>query len=184
MTTNYKQNYSKLIPIWEFGEMQEKMKLLEERIKNTPVNPQPTYETEGELDIDDVEALKKIITNKQFKINMAINRRRASLFLVACYFCANKESLEFLIEQGSEINRTDILGYNAIMSVVLNENMNNETKIAVLQMLIDKGCDVNWINSQGKTALLLALECIELDIANLLLDNGAYLYKSPENIIN
>ena len=45
-------------------------------------------------------------------------------------------------------------------------------------MLIDKGCDVNWINSQGKTALMLALERIEPDIANLLLDNGAVLYKN------
>ena len=56
--------------------------------------------------------------------------------------------------------------------------MDNETKLAVLQMLIDKSCDVNWINCQGKTALMLALERIEPDIANLLLDNGAVLYKN------
>lgn len=86
--------------------------------------------------------------------------------------------MEYLLAQGSEINRTDIFGYNAIMSVILNENMDNETKLIVLQMLIDKGCDVNWINSQGKTALMLALERIEPDIANLLLDNGAVLYKN------
>ena len=64
------------------------------------------------------------------------------------------------------------------MSVVLNENMDDKTKLTVLQMLINKGCDVNWINSQGKTALMLALERIEPDIANLLLDNGAVLYKN------
>lgn len=181
MTTNYNSEnliYSKFIPISEFEEMKEKMKLLEERIKNTPVNPQFTYETEDELDIDDVNSLKKLLKMENFNINMPINRRRASLFLVACYFCSDKEPLEFLIEQGSEINRTDIFGYNAIMSVVLNENMDDETKLTVLQMLIDKGCDVNWINCQGKTALMLALERIEPDIANLLLDNGAVLYKN------
>ena len=75
-------------------------------------------------------------------------------------------------------NGTLIFGYNAIMSVVLNKNMDDETKSIVLQMLIDKGCDVNWINCQGKTALMLALERIEPDIANLLLDNGAVLYKN------
>lgn len=181
MTTNYapeKPIHSKFIPISEFEEMKEKMKLLEERIKNTPVNPQFTYETEEELDIDDVNSLKKLLKTENFNVNMPINRRRASLFLVACYFCSDKEPLEFLIEQGSEINRTDIFGYNAIMSVVLNENMDDETKLAVLQILIDKGCDVNWINCQGKTALMLALERIEPDIANLLLDNGAVLYKN------
>ena len=71
-----------------------------------------------------------------------------------------------------------IFGFNAIMSVILNENMDDETKLTVLQMLIDNGCDVNWINCQGKTALMLALERIEPDIANLLLDNGAILYKN------
>lgn len=181
MTTNYapeKLIHSKFIPISEFEEMKEKMKLLEERIKNTPVNPQFTYETEEELDIDDVNALKELLKTENFNINMPINRRRASLFLVACYFCSSKELLEFLIEQGCAINRTDIFGYNAIMSVILNENMDDETKLAVLQMLIDKGCDVNWINCQGKTALMLALERIEPDITNLLLDNSAVLYKN------
>lgn len=185
MTTNYppeKPIYSKIIPISEFEEMKEKMKLLEERLKNIQANSQPTYENEEELDIDDIEALKEIISNEQFKINIAVNRRRASLFLVACYFCSDKEPLEYLLAQGSEINRTDIFGFNAIMSVILNENMDDEIKLAVLQMLIDKGCDVNWINCQGKTALMLALERIEPDIANLLLDNDAVL--CFENLIN
>ena len=64
------------------------------------------------------------------------------------------------------------------MSVILNENMEDDTKLQTIQMLIDKGVDANWLNIQGETALTLALERIELDIANLLLDNGAVLYKN------
>ena len=89
-----------------------------------------------------------------------------------------KEPLDFLIAEGSEVNRTDIFGYNAIMSVILNENMEDDTKLQTIQMLINKGVDVNWLNIQGETALTLSLERIELDIANLLLDNGAVLYKN------
>ena len=89
-----------------------------------------------------------------------------------------KEPLDFLIAEGSEVNRTDIFGYNAIMSVILNENMEDDTKLQTIQMLINKGVDVNWLNIQGETALTLALERIELDIANLLLDNGSVLYKN------
>lgn len=176
--------YSRFIPIDQAAEMQEKIKKLEERLQNMPVNPIDQAECTDELDIDDVNSLKKLLKTENFNINIPINHRRASLFLVACYFCSDKEPLEYLLAQGSEINRTDIFGFNAIMSVLLNENMDDETKSIVLQILIDKGCDVNWINCQGKTALMLALERIEPDIANLLLDNGAVLYKSSENQIN
>lgn len=176
--------YSRFIPIDQAAEIQEKIKKLETRLQNMPVDPIDQTECTDELDIDDVNALKELLKTENFNINMPINHRRASLFLVTCYFCSDKEPVEFLIGQGSEINRTDIFGYNAIMSVILNENMDNETKLAVLQMLIDKSCDVNWINCQGKTALMLALERIEPDIANLLLDNSAVLYKSSENHIN
>ena len=32
------------------------------------------------------------------------------------------------------------------MSVILNENMTDDLKLDVIHMLIDKGCDVNWLN--------------------------------------
>ncbi|MBQ8436327.1 MAG: ankyrin repeat domain-containing protein [Alphaproteobacteria bacterium] len=172
------KTYSRFIPVEQLEEMKEKMRSIEERLKNTPINPPYTYETEEELDIDDMEGLNKFLETEKFNINMSINRRRASLFLVACYFTDNKDVLEFLIAQGSEINRTDIFGYNAIMSVVLNENMDDQTNLGTIQMLIDKGCDVNWLNYQCETALTLALERVEIDIANLLLDNGAFLYRN------
>ena len=170
--------YSRFIPIDQAAELQEKIKKLETRLQNMPVNPIDQTECTDELDIDDVNALKEFLKTDNFNINMPINRRRASLFLVACYFCSDKATLEYLLAQGSEINRTDIFGFNAIMSVILNENMDDETKLTVLLMLIDNGCDDKSINWQGKTSLMLALERIVPDIANLLLDNGAILYKN------
>lgn len=171
------QTYSKLIHIDEFPEMQKKMEQIAERVKNAPVFPVANYESEAELCIDCVDEIQKMIETENFQINTPINRRRATLFLVACYFCSTIEPIKYLLEQGSEINRTDIFGYNAIMSVILNENMTDELKLDVIQMLIDKGCDVNWLNYQRETALLIALERIEIDIVNLLLDNGAVIYK-------
>ena len=159
------KTYSKFITIEEMAEVQEQIKQID-------------FESEGNIDINSVSELKKLIRTNNFNLNASINRRRASLFLVACYFCMEKEPLDFLIAEGSEVNRTDIFGYNAIMSVILNENMEDDTKLQTIQMLIDKGVDVNWLNIQGETALTLALERIELDIANLLLDNGAVLYKN------
>ena len=150
------KTYSKFITIEEMAEVQKQIKQIEERLKNTPVNPPYNFESEGNIDINSVSELKKLIKSNNFNLNASINRRRASLFLVAC----------------------DIFGYNAIMSVILNENMEDDTKLQTIQMLINKGVDVNWLNIQGETALTLVLERIELDIANLLLDNGAVLYKN------
>ena len=70
-----------------------------------------------------------------------------------------------------------ILEFQQINNIKKIKNMTNEQKLDVIQMLIDKGCDVNWLNYQRETALLIALERIEIDIANLLLDNGAVIYK-------
>lgn len=177
LTYNTENNtYSKLIHISQFQEIQKKMEQISERICNTPVFLINNYESEEELCIDCIDELEKIIKSETFNINSPINRRRANLFLVACYFCSTIEPLEYLLEQGSEINRTDMFGYNALMYVVSNENMDNETKLKTIQMLIDKGCDINWLTCQQETALTMALSRVDIDVANLLLDNGAMLF--------
>ena len=84
------QTYSKLIHIDEFPEMQKKMEQIAERVKNAPVFPVANYESEVELCIDCVDEIQKMIETENFQINTPINRRRASLFLVACYFCSEK----------------------------------------------------------------------------------------------
>ena len=80
--------------------------------------------------IDLIKSLNWVYINKK-----AVSTTKPLLFIKWWFL--------YLLEQGSEINRTDIFGYNAIMSVILNENMTDEQKLDVIQMLIDKGCDVN-----------------------------------------
>ena len=91
------KTYSKFITIEEMAEVQEKIKQIEERLKNTSVNPPYNFESEGNIDINSVSELKKLIRTNNFNLNASINRRRASLFLVACYFCMEKSRLIFLL---------------------------------------------------------------------------------------
>lgn len=49
------KTYSKLIPIEELEGMKEKMRAIEERLKNTPINPPYTYETALTLALERVE---------------------------------------------------------------------------------------------------------------------------------
>ena len=182
------QTYSKLIHIDEFPEMQKKMEQIAERVKNAPVFPVANYESEAELCIDCVDEIQKMIETENFQINTPINRRRATLFLVACYFCSTIEPIEYLLAQGSEINRTDIFGYNAIMSVILNENMTDEQKlVSVVESLKRAGYDpydqiygyviMNeeaYITRQGNAREII--KTIKKDVLRKYLD-GKYLEK-------
>ena len=47
--------------------------------------------------------------------------------------------------------------------------------MARIQLLIDKGIDVNWLNIYGETALCIALSRAEEEIAELLIKNGGVL---------
>ena len=53
--------YSRFIPIDQAAEIQEKIKKLETRLQNMPVNPIDQTECTDELDIDDVNALKELL---------------------------------------------------------------------------------------------------------------------------
>lgn len=61
--------YSRFIPIDQAAEMQEKIKKLEARLQNMPVNPIDQTECTDELDIDDVNALKELLKTENFNIN-------------------------------------------------------------------------------------------------------------------
>ena len=86
------KTYSKFITIAEMAEVQEKIKQIEERLKNTPVNPPYNFESEGNIDINSVSELKKLIRTNNFNLNASINRRRASLFFGGLLFLYGKRT--------------------------------------------------------------------------------------------
>lgn len=178
---NPEQNdYVKYIPIEKFKEVNEDLLELKERLEKTPVKIPfmiPNEPDDG-IYINSLSDVKLLFEGDE-PVNMdaPVNRRYASFLLVAAYFCKNIKIIKYLVEKGSSVHRVDAFGYNAIMSVILNENMEQKTKLEAISYLIDKGCDVNWLTCVGETALTLAISRMEIEIANLLLDRGAVLYK-------
>ena len=55
-----------------------------------------------------------------------------------------------------------------------------EEKLKAVQLLIDHGIDVNWLNSRFETALMMALNQIEIEVAEVLIDNGGIVYQPPK----
>ena len=79
--------YSRFIPIDQVAKMQEKIKKLEARLQNMPVNPIDQAECTDELDVN---ALKELLKTENFNINMPINRRRPVCFWLPVTFAPIK----------------------------------------------------------------------------------------------
>ncbi len=180
--------YTHYIPLEDLPQIQQRLEELRERIKNAPVYKpyhQGMANETVQLDINDVESVKQFLEHEEnFRMDDSINNRHASFFLIACYFCNNNAVIRYLVEAGSSVNRVDVFGYNGVMSVILNECMELEAKLETIAYLIDNGCDVNWLNSRSESALTIALNRMDIEIAHLLLDKGAVIYSGENGVIN
>lgn len=173
--------YGRYVPLDKLDELQADLTKLKERLKQTPVKEPFTIpnELDDVVEINKVDDVKRLLdANSELNIDAPVNRRYASFLLVVAYFGNNLDVIKYLVEEKSaSVHRVDAFGYNAIMSIILNDNMATETKIEAIEYFISKGCDVNWLNSVRETALLLALYRMDIEIANFLLDKGAVIFK-------
>jgi hypothetical protein len=81
---------------------------------------------------------------------------------------ASVEMAQLLISYGAKLKLVDKERNNALHHIA-----ENGVESEVFRYLISAGIDVNAVNKEGKTALMLAAENSENDIVNLLLESGA-----------
>ena len=182
-TYNKENNsYTRYIHTSEIEAALEKMKKISSRVQYKSFDdiPDGNQVEDYHLVIDDAKSLEKMFAdNPDFKLESPMDTMRRTIFLVACGMSEDTEGIEYLINKGAEINRNDVLGENALMYVIQNPNMPTEEKLKAVQLLIDHGIDVNWINTRFETPLMMALNQIEIEVADLLIDNGGVVYKPP-----
>ena len=79
------------------------------------------------------------------------------------------ESIEFLIEQGLDVNAIDSYGYTPLMYAVRQQNTEG------IQLLLQNGADelLEHHNNDGVRALRMALTTKNYEINKLLLEHGA-----------
>ncbi len=175
-------SYTNYIPLAEMENELEKLKQISNRIhyKNFDDLPEGKQLEDLNVTIDDAKSLEKLFAdNLFFKLEEPLDIMRRTLFLYACGMSGYLEGIEYLVRRGAEINRCDLSGENALMYVIQNLNMSTEMKLKAVQLLIDKGIDINWNNIRFETPLMMALNCMEIEVANLLADNGGIVYKPP-----
>lgn len=180
-------SYTNYIPLAEMEDELEKLKQISNRIhyKNFDDLPEGKQLENLNVTIDDAKSLEKMFAdNPFFKLEEPLDIMRRTLFLYACGMSGDLEGIEYLVRRGAEINRCDLSGENALMYVIQNLNMTTEMKLKAVQLLIDKGIDINWNNIRFETPLMMALNCMEIEVANLLADNGGYILRPPARETN
>ena len=184
---NQTNTYNRYIHIPEMEDELEKLEKISNRIhyKNFDDLPEGKQLDDLNVTIDDAKSLEKLFAdNPFFKLEEPLDIMRRTLFLYACGLSGDLEGIEYLVRRGAEINRCDLSGENALMYVIQNLNMPTEMKLKAVQLLIDKGIDINWNNIRFETPLMMALNCMEIEVANLLADNGGYILRPPARETN
>ena len=151
----------------------------------------------------------QIIINK-FKEYYDINKQSIhnNTLLVNAILAGNYNFAEELIKNGANLYIENIYGYNALMCVYFNEQIDNHivkllikqhksinkknidgisilalaisrTHIYGIKLLLKNNADINILDSDGNTPLILAVKQNNIDIVNLLLQ-----YKPDINIKN
>lgn len=110
------------------------------------------------------------VVNEFLEAGMSINSRDdmgVPMLNIACRN-DNFEYVDMFLNLGAELNATsDDRGYTAVMDAVWRGNEK------ITQMLIDRGADLNTINKEGQTNLILAVGADRLSLVKLLAENGA-----------
>lgn len=117
------------------------------------------------LTLEDTEICQHYL-NADLDVNSRDNRG-TPLLNVAC----RNESVKmvnWLLERGAEIDVvSEDRGYTPLMDAVFKGNAE------IAKILIEKGADVNKVNKEGQTMIVLAVGADKLELCKLLTENGA-----------
>ncbi len=115
-----------------------------------------------------IEVFKSLVEVGRANPNCKDNQGRIALMLAA-ENSDNVAVVEYLLSAGSSVDEKDENGQNALMyAVQIADN------IDVLRCLVEKGgAQLNYIDKEGRTALMLAAESGQLEMVNYLLVKGA-----------
>ena len=107
----------------------------------------------------------KLLIDKGVDLNVLNSFDRSALMIAIG--CGNIEIAILLIKEDSiNLDFQDETGFRVLMTVILEENINN---IELPSLLIKQGADLNIQDYEGETALMIAIGCENIEIAILLI---------------
>jgi hypothetical protein len=98
-----------------------------------------------------------LVDNKYTLLSLAVSNQKLSL-------------IKYLIFNGADINRQDMLGNSPLHDAILTRNGE------IIRFLISNGVDLDLQNIDGETPMMLAVKTIQNDIAIHLMKSGANMH--------
>lgn len=113
----------------------------------------------------DLPSLRSIYLEHRMDANLEfLSRGKSMLHVAACH--GHYAVVSFLLDQGVSVHARDN-GWTPLLFAVL------ESYVNIIKLLADNRADVNARTAAGESALLVAVENGQYDVARVLLENGA-----------
>jgi hypothetical protein len=116
------------------------------------------------MEVDFIEGYKKLQDSGDLFEHMLLDERddEGRTLLMGAAYHNDKAVIEYLLENGRDVNAKDSDGSTALMYAGLGGHKE------IVELLTDRGVDVNVKDEDGKTALMLAAYNAHKEIARLL----------------
>jgi len=122
-------------------------------------------------DLDTTQLLISLGADVNFKENKN-GRGNSALDISICI--RNKEIFEVLLNsQNILLNETNEWGVTPLMTIIDIDSYRMEDKLEIMESLIDRGSDVNFIDIFGHSPLTCAIQKRSLSMVRLLIEHGA-----------
>jgi ankyrin repeat protein len=98
-----------------------------------------------------------------------IDREGNNLLLLSCkHSSVNNALVEYLVEQGVEVNQPSLAGESALSELVAHSH-----DISSVKTLVMNGANINHVNAKGESILTLVAKSGCFDVFKLLVEHGA-----------
>ncbi len=120
----------------------------------------------------DIKMVKEVLVEKKIKMVQDKTGRHP---LHTAVWCGKYDLVKEFLELEECVNILDNEKSSALMYTAIADakNMDNQTRLNMAQLLIDKGTDIHAVNALGNNVLKLSQNSKLNDLTKLLLQNGA-----------
>lgn len=115
--------------------------------------------------LDELEMLK-LFEKYNPDFNTVDNDGATSLF-----YASKIETMDYLIKNGTDVNKKDITGRTALIQYSLAYQSQN-----IVKFLLENGADVNAQDNEGTTTLMFAVKDYNIEIVNMCLSANANIH--------